>query len=316
MAHPRRDDRRTTGRLNPPEHEKGPAGTRSHRAQHQEHLMHSQQPNATDSHTATTQPTAKEIKRLGKMISGSTWFIAAIVITFSVISATKFVAAHGTTMLAAPLIGLAVDAAFVMSLNVDATLARYGLPDPGMWPRLLRWFTGACSIYLNDGFSVSERDFIAVAIHTIAPALLLLLSDAGPAYRRALAVSQHSAEQATEVTESDVTPDILETFMTEVRDYLAAAAAPVEVAVNVEPVNVEPVTDDDEDEDSDGTFDSSIDWTAKPDADEAKKIIEQGWKAGDTVTGVARLVQRDKSYVSRRFSKLTEIYGPRSTVGV
>jgi hypothetical protein len=100
--------------------------------------------------------------------------------------------------------------------------------------------------------------------------------------------------------------------MIEIRAFLDAQTAPVDVA----PVNVPEVTEDDEPDEDDVMFESSIDWNAKPDAEEAKRIIEQGWKAGDSVTGVAKLVQRDKSYVSRRFTLLTEMYGPRSTVGV
>ena len=275
--------------------------------------MHYEQTNPPTSHPATTAPTAAEIRKLGKTISLATWFIAAIVIVFSVLSATKFVASHGTNTYIAPLIGLAVDAAFVMSLNVDATLARYGLPDPGTWPRLLRWFTGACSIYLNDGFAVTNRDFIGVAIHTIAPALLLLLSDAGPAYRRALAVSQATiTEQATEVTDEPIIPAAVEAMMAEIKAYLDAQNAPADVA----PVTTPEMTDVDEDDENDAMFESSIDWTAKPSAEEAKAIIEQGFHAGQTVTDVARLAQRDKSYISRQFTKLTETYGPRSTVAV
>lgn len=154
------------------------------------------------SENATLKPTEDEIRKLGRIISGATWTIALVVIIFSVITATGFVADHKTPLWAAPLIGLAVDAAFVMSLTADSFLSRYALPAPGPWPRLLRWFTGACSIGLNDGLAIAGRDGVGVAIHSIAPALLLLLAEAAPAYRRAFALSRIPVDLSPTVNEA------------------------------------------------------------------------------------------------------------------
>lgn len=163
--------------------------------------MHSDQNSPSTSANTSPGPTATEIRRLGAIISGATWMIATIVIVFSVITATGFVAAHRTPLWAAPLIGLAVDAAFVMSLSADSFLSRHALPDAGPWPRALRWFTGGCSIGLNDGLALVDHDWIGVAIHAIAPALLLLLAEAAPAYRRAFAMSLIPVDQSTAVNE-------------------------------------------------------------------------------------------------------------------
>lgn len=156
-----------------------------------------------------------EIRRLGRIISATTWTIAAIVVIFSVITATAFVSSHGTKQWAAPLIGLAVDAAFVMSLSADSFLSRHALPDAGLWPRLLRWFTGACSIFLNDGIAIAAHDWIGVAIHTIAPALLLLLAEAAPAYHRAFRASPTEVAPATAVNLAVISdrPDTAEAAM-------------------------------------------------------------------------------------------------------
>jgi len=129
--------------------------------------------------------TVKEVRRLSVAITATTAVIAAITITFSVLTATRFVSSHGTPLWAAPLVAVATDCAFLMSLAADAFLARYGLPEPGAWPKRLRWFTGLASVGLNDGQSIAVRDFTAVAIHSIAPLLLVLLAEAGPSYRRA-----------------------------------------------------------------------------------------------------------------------------------
>jgi len=174
--------------------------------------MSETQNSPSTSENASNGPTPEEIRRLGAIITGATWMIATIVIVFSVITATGFVADHKTPLWAAPLIGLAVDAAFVMSLSADSFLSRHALPDAGPWPRTLRWFTGACSIGLNDGLAIVDGDWIGVAIHAIAPALLLLLAEAAPAYRRAFAMSLIPVDQSTPVNEpvTDTRPDTAE----------------------------------------------------------------------------------------------------------
>lgn len=144
--------------------------------------------------------TVKEVRRLSVAITVTTAVIAAITIGFSAISATRFVAHHGAPSWVAPLVGVAVDLAFVMSLSADATLARLGLPEPGGWPRALRWVTGIASLGLNTGEAITDRDWTAVAVHAVAPLLLALLAEAGPAYRRVLAGALPVPEDAPETT--------------------------------------------------------------------------------------------------------------------
>lgn len=146
-----------------------------------------------------TTASPKEVRRLSVAITATTAVIAAITIGFSAISATRFVANHGAPLWAAPLVGVAVDLAFVMSLSADATLARLGLPEPGGWPRALRWVTGTASLGLNTGQAIADRDWTAVAVHAVAPLLLALLAEAGPAYRRVLAGALPTPESAPAV---------------------------------------------------------------------------------------------------------------------
>ncbi|MET8623485.1 hypothetical protein ABZW30_06965 [Kitasatospora sp. NPDC004669] len=79
----------------------------------------------------------------------------------------------------------AIDAAFVMALQADATLARFG-SDGGAWPTAFRWLTGAFSVFVNIGDAALAGDPVGVLVHLIAPVLLLVLGEAGPAWRRQL----------------------------------------------------------------------------------------------------------------------------------
>ncbi|MEU1276541.1 hypothetical protein [Streptomyces sp. NPDC005799] len=103
------------------------------------------------------------------------------------LNATPYVRAHVTpgwedTAFVLPVV---VDLAFVGSLRADEIASRYGASG-GVWAGLLRLFTGAASLFLNVGHSAENGDWTGVAQHLIAPGILVLVAEAGPAYRRRL----------------------------------------------------------------------------------------------------------------------------------
>jgi len=128
-----------------------------------------------------------EIGRMDKLLSLGTWGIAAGLVVYSLMTGTPFVAAHSPKgwEATAPILPAVVDIAFLISLQADSVLSRYR-QSGGWWPGLLRWVTGAASVYLNDAASVLHRDWTGVPVHLIAPVVLLLAAEAGPAYRRAM----------------------------------------------------------------------------------------------------------------------------------
>ncbi|MET9397784.1 DUF2637 domain-containing protein [Kitasatospora sp. NPDC002965] len=78
---------------------------------------------------------------------------------------------------------------------MDATLARLG-GDGGRWPVVLRWMTGLMTVLLNVGQSALDRDPVGVAVHAVAPLLLIVTAETSLAYRRAIAAALAAREAA------------------------------------------------------------------------------------------------------------------------
>ncbi|MFJ9021641.1 DUF2637 domain-containing protein [Streptomyces sp. NPDC102259] len=85
----------------------------------------------------------------------------------------------------APILPLVVDTAVVIVVRLDATVARLG-GNSGAWPAVLRWMTGLMTLLLNIGDSALNGDAVGVAVHSVAPLLLIATAEAGLAYRRAI----------------------------------------------------------------------------------------------------------------------------------
>ncbi|MFE4177535.1 hypothetical protein ACFRR7_36785 [Streptomyces sp. NPDC056909] len=129
------------------------------------------------------------------IISVITWGSAAGVIVWSMLNATPYVRAHvppGSESIAFVL-PVVVDLAFVGSLRADEIASRYGASG-GIWAGALRLFTGGASLFLNIGHSLELKDWTGVGQHLIAPGILVLVAEAGPAYRRRLAARLTTVE--------------------------------------------------------------------------------------------------------------------------
>jgi hypothetical protein len=132
--------------------------------------------------------TKKQIEAAERTLSAGTWAITAGAILFSVLTVTPLVTRvtpegwHWT----APFLPIVVDAAVVIVIRLDSTVSRLG-GDGGWWPVALRWITGMFTVALNIGDSALKRDFVGVAVHAVAPTLLIVTAEAGLAYRRAIA---------------------------------------------------------------------------------------------------------------------------------
>nr|WP_237548109.1 DUF2637 domain-containing protein [Streptomyces sp. SID5473] len=99
----------------------------------------------------------------------------------------------------APILPLVVDAAVVIVIRLDSVLARLG-GESGRWPVVLRWMTGCMTLALNTADSALKKDLVGVAVHAVAPLLLIVTAETGLAYRRAItaAVARLEAEERTE----------------------------------------------------------------------------------------------------------------------
>ncbi|MGW6261222.1 DUF2637 domain-containing protein [Streptomyces sp. NPDC055085] len=148
----------------------------------------------------------EQIRSAEKTLSYGTWAITAGAVLFSVLTVTPLVERvtpdgwSGT----APILPLVVDTAVVIVVRLDATVARLG-GTSGAWPAVLRWMTGLMTLLLNIGDSALDGDAVGVAVHSVAPLLLIVTAEAGLAYRRAInrAIERIERSRAAETKERE-----------------------------------------------------------------------------------------------------------------
>ncbi|MFF3242215.1 DUF2637 domain-containing protein [Streptomyces sp. NPDC002870] len=142
-----------------------------------------------------------QIRSAERALSIGTWMIVAGAMLYSILTVTPLAARHTPDEWdwTAPILPLVVDAAVVIVVRLDAVLARLG-GHGGRWPIVLRWMTGCMTLALNVADSALRRDLVGVAVHAVAPLLLIVTAESGLAYRRAItaAVTALEAQQRTE----------------------------------------------------------------------------------------------------------------------
>jgi hypothetical protein len=161
-----------------------------------------------------------QIRSAERALSAGTWLIVAGAMLYSILTVTPLASAHTPDRWdwTAPILPLVVDAAVVIVVRLDAVLARLG-GNGGRWPIALRWMTGCMTLALNVADSALKNDLVGVAVHAVAPLLLIVTAETGLAYRRAItaAVVALEAKQQAE-------RDARERAATERRDEAARRA--------------------------------------------------------------------------------------------
>ncbi|WP_405778333.1 DUF2637 domain-containing protein [Streptomyces sp. NBC_00859] len=136
-----------------------------------------------------------------KALSGGTWSIVGGAMLYSILTVSPLMAEHTADRWdwTAPILPLVVDAAVVIVVKLDDVLARLG-GHGGRWPTVLRWMTGLMTLALNTADSALKKDLVGVAVHSVAPLLLIVTAETSLAYRRAIAaaVAGLEAEQKAE----------------------------------------------------------------------------------------------------------------------
>ncbi|MFJ3726956.1 DUF2637 domain-containing protein [Streptomyces sp. NPDC090045] len=136
-----------------------------------------------------------QIRSSERALSVGTWLIVGGAMLYSVLTVTPLMADHTPAewRWTAPILPLVVDAAVVIVVRLDSVLARLG-GHGGPWPVALRWMTGTMTLALNIGVSALAGDLVGVAVHSVAPLLLIVTAEAGLAYRRALTAAVLAVE--------------------------------------------------------------------------------------------------------------------------
>ncbi|MFD9608777.1 DUF2637 domain-containing protein [Streptomyces sp. NPDC059083] len=128
-----------------------------------------------------------QIRSAERALSVGTWLIVAGAMLFSVLTVTPLMRAHTPEdwRWTAPILPIVVDAAVVIVIRLDSVLARLG-GHGGRWPVVLRWMTGGMTLALNIADSALRKDLVGVAVHAVAPLLLIVTAETGLAYRAAI----------------------------------------------------------------------------------------------------------------------------------
>ncbi|WP_086564285.1 DUF2637 domain-containing protein [Streptomyces africanus] len=131
-----------------------------------------------------------------------TWAITAGAVLFSVLTVTPLVerVTPEDWQWTAPILPIVVDTAVVIVVRLDSTVSRLG-GSTGGWPAVLRWMTGLFTLLLNVGDSALKGDLVGVAVHAVAPLLLIVTAEAGLAYRRKIAVQLERLERSRQQEE-------------------------------------------------------------------------------------------------------------------
>ncbi|MEV7695302.1 DUF2637 domain-containing protein [Streptomyces sp. NPDC086779] len=142
-----------------------------------------------------------QIRSAERALSVGTWLIVAGAMLFSILTVTPLMERHTPEgwKWTAPILPLVVDAAVVIVVRLDAVLARLG-GHGGRWPVVLRWMTGCMTLALNVADSALRKELVGVAVHAVAPLLLIVTAETGLAYRQAItaALTAQEARQKAE----------------------------------------------------------------------------------------------------------------------
>jgi hypothetical protein len=132
-------------------------------------------------------PVPPEVRAAERTLAVGTWLIVGGAVLYSVLTVTPLAAAHTphAWRWTAPILPVVVDAAVVIVVRLDAVLARLG-GRGGAWPVVLRWMTGLATLALNTGTAALTGDLVGVAVHAVAPLLLIVTAETSLAYRRAI----------------------------------------------------------------------------------------------------------------------------------
>ncbi|MFC4497904.1 DUF2637 domain-containing protein [Streptomyces ovatisporus] len=146
----------------------------------------------------------EQIKKADKVLSSGTWTITAGAVLYSVLTVTPLVerVTPDGWEWTSPILPIVVDSAVIIVVRLDQAVSKLGTSG-GAWPFILRWLTGLMTLALNMGDSALKADKVGMAVHAVAPLLLIVTAEAGLAYRRAIneALDRISDQAAREQAE-------------------------------------------------------------------------------------------------------------------
>ncbi|MFC8505553.1 DUF2637 domain-containing protein [Streptomyces sp. NPDC057411] len=146
-----------------------------------------------------------QIRSAERALNVGTWLIVCGAMLYSVLTVTPLMKAHTLEgwEWTAPILPIVVDAAVVIVVRLDSVLARLG-GRGGRWSLVLRWMTGAMTLALNVADSALAKDLVGVAVHAVAPLLLIVAAEASLAYRRAITTALEALNARERAAQAEV----------------------------------------------------------------------------------------------------------------
>jgi len=122
----------------------------------------------------------------------STYLVRALLavaigaLVFTMVNVTLFASAEGVHPLIAWMLDPLASVAMMTILLAEATLSRHGR-KAGAWPTALKWAAGLATWAMNTWTSLIDLSAAGLLLHSVAPAIVLLLAEATPRIRRRFA---------------------------------------------------------------------------------------------------------------------------------
>ncbi|MCX4971247.1 hypothetical protein OHA98_42370 [Streptomyces sp. NBC_00654] len=168
----------------------GPPGTPAH---------------ATKQDRDTATEAIGKLKQVGDLVTKALLALGGGALIFTCVNVTRFAMTHDIPWYVAWMLDPLASLALITVLYVDGVLAEQGGYKAGGWPFLLRWTAGLStwvmncwtSLYPDGHFHLvpQKPDAGGILLHSIAPVLLILLSEAASGYRKYVAgrLAHHQA---------------------------------------------------------------------------------------------------------------------------
>jgi hypothetical protein len=171
------------------------------------------------------------IQRSGARLHHALLLVAGGALVFTCINVTLFATAERVPWQIAWLLDPLASIAFVSVLLAEGHLSRHGRQVTG-WPVLLKWVAGLLTWAMNIWASAFALDAAGLLLHSVAPALVLLLAEAAPRLRLQFAgvagelATQLARIEAAELARIERERQARETATELARQTITPAAAP------------------------------------------------------------------------------------------
>ncbi|MGW2393939.1 hypothetical protein ACWCYK_31275 [Streptomyces lydicamycinicus] len=157
----------------------------------------SARPPVTKKDRDEAQAAITKLRSVGKLVTKALLALGGGALVFTCVNVTRFATTHDIPLYIAWMLDPLASLALITVLYVDGVLAEQGDYKPNGFPFLLRWTAGLStwvmncwtSLYPDGAFHLIPQhpDAGGILLHSIAPVLLILLSEAASGYRKYVA---------------------------------------------------------------------------------------------------------------------------------